>query len=113
MNEYKTKKVIIKIQQTDLDFSLESNFVVTKRLLVLVYSNEHAAFKRFKAKRYCLPEGLIDNYNVIINEKTFYDQGIDSDIKWYQETRKLTKREGEDYTTRCLLDYDSIKAIID
>ena len=75
------KKVIIKIQQTDLDFSLESHFVVTKRLLVLVYSNEHAAFKRFKAKRYCLPEGLIDNYNVIINEKIFYDQGIDSDIK--------------------------------
>ena len=71
----------MKTQQTNLDFCFESNFVGTKRLFVLVYSNEHAAFKRFKAKNYCFPEGLIDNYNVIINGKIFYDQGIDSDIK--------------------------------
>ena len=31
---------------------------------------------------------------------------IDSDIKQYEEIRKLIRLQGEDYTTGCLLDYD-------
>ena len=31
----------------------------------------------------------------IINEKNVYDQAIDSDIKWYEEIRKLTAGQGE------------------
>ena len=47
--------------------------------------------KRFRAKRYFLLKGIIDNYNVIItDEKNFYDKAVDSDIKWYEEIRKLT-----------------------
>ena len=46
-------------------------------------------------------------------EKNFYDQAIDSDIKRYEKNRKLTTGQGEDYTTRYLLDYDYIKIIID
>ena len=38
---------------------------------------------------YYLPKGLIDNYNVSINEKYFYYQPIDSDTKWHEEIRKL------------------------
>ena len=41
--------------------------------------------------------------------KNFYDQAIDSDIKRYEEIRKLTAGQGEDYTSGCLLDYDYIK----
>ena len=46
---------------------------------------------------------------MIINGKNFYDQAIDSDIKQYEEIRKLITQQGEDYTTGCLLDYDYIK----
>ena len=38
-----------------------------------------------------------------------YDQAIDSDIKQYEEIRKLTTGKGEDYTTGCSLDYNHIK----
>ena len=65
--------------------------------------------KIFKAKRYYLQKGIIDNYNFIINGKNFYDQPIDSDIKRYQEIRKLATGLGEDYTAGCSLDYDYIK----
>ena len=41
--------------------------------------------------------------------KNLYDQAIDSDIKRYEEIRKLTIGEGGNYTTGCLLDYDYIK----
>ena len=36
--------------------------------------------------------------------ENFYDQAIDSAIKRYEETRKITTGQGEDYTTGCLLD---------
>ena len=38
-----------------------------------------------------------------------YIQVIDSDIKRYEEIRKLTTAQGEDHTAGCLLDYDYIK----
>ena len=42
-------------------------------------------------------------------EKNFFDQAIDSDKKQYEEIRKLTTGQSEDYTTVCILDYDYIK----
>ena len=36
-----------------------------------------------------------------INGKNFYDSAIDSDIKRYEEIRKLTTGQSEDYTTGC------------
>ena len=78
-------------------------------MFVLVYLNEDADSKRFKAKRYYLSKAIINNYNVIINGKNIYDQPIDSDIKQYEEIRKLTTGQGEDYTIGSLLDYDYIK----
>ena len=46
---------------------------------------------------------------MIINGKNFYDKAIDSDIKWYEKIRKLTRGRGEDYTIGCLLGYDYVK----
>ena len=107
-NKYKTKD---KNETTANEYRcfLESNFVRVSRLFVLVYSNQDANSKRFKTRRYYLPKEIIDNYNVISNGKNFYDQAIDSDIKRYEEIRKLTTGHGEDYTTGCLLYYDYIK----
>ena len=47
---------------------------------------------------------------MIIHRKYFYDQAIDSDIKRYEEIRKITTGQGGDYTTGCSLDYDYIKS---
>ena len=44
-----------------------------------------------------------------INGKNFYDSAIDSDIKRYEEIRKLTTGQSEDYTTGCLSYYEYIK----
>ena len=46
---------------------------------------------------------------MIINGKDIYDQPMDPDIKRYEEIRKLTTGQVEDYTTGCLLDYVYIK----
>ena len=62
----------------------------------------------FFSRRY-LPKGIIKNYSIIIKGKYFHYEAIDSDIKRYEEIRKLTTLQGEDYTTECLLDYAYIK----
>ena len=88
-NEYKAEKHN-KNTVNEFRYFLVSSFVGVNRLFVLVYSNEDAACKRFKAKSYCSPNGTINNYNVVINEKNVYDQAIGSYIKRYKEIRKLT-----------------------
>ena len=42
-------------------------------------------------------------------EKNLCVQAIDYDIQRYEEFRKLTTSQSEDYTTGCLLKYDYIK----
>ena len=58
--------------------------------------------KKYKAQRYYLPKGIIKSNNVIINGKKFNNQPIYSDVKRYEEIRKLTIGRGEDDTTGCL-----------
>ena len=72
--EYKTKSEN-KNTTNKYRYFPESNFIRVNRLFVLVYSSEDADSKRFKAKRYHLPKGII------INGKNSYNQPIDSDIK--------------------------------
>ena len=41
----------------------------------------------------------------MIDGRNFYDQPINDLIKQYDEVRKVSTGKGDDYTTRCLLDY--------
>ena len=56
-------------------------------------------------KKYYLPRVKIDNYNIEIDGRNFYDQPINDSIKQYDEVRKISTGQGDDYTTGCLLDY--------
>ena len=108
-NEYKTKSENENITN-EYRYFLKSNPFGVNKLFVLAYSNKDDNSKRFQTKRFYLPKGIIKNYNVIINGKNFYDEAIDSNIKRYEEIRKLTTGQGEDYTTEFLLEYDYIES---
>ena len=62
-NEYKTKSDNKNITNK-LRFFLESNFAAVNRLFALVYTNQDAAFKIFKAGRYYL---LKENIDIIMS----------------------------------------------
>ena len=69
-NEYEAKsenKNTANEIRLDIRYFFESNFVGVNGLFVSVYSNHDNNAKRFKAKRYYLPKGIIDYYNVIFN----------------------------------------------
>ena len=45
------------------------------------------------------------DYNVIIDGRNSFDQPIKNDLKTYENIRKISADQGDDYTTGCLLDY--------
>ena len=56
-------------------------------------------------KNYFLPRLKIKNYNIKIDGRRFYDQSINDLIIQYDEIRKISTGEGDDYTIGCLLDF--------
>ena len=45
----------------------------------------------------------------MIDGRNFFDQPIKNDIKTYENIRKITTGQRDDYKTSCLLDYNYFK----
>ena len=56
-------------------------------------------------KKYFLQRVKIENYIIEIDGRNFYDQSINDSIKQYDEVRKISTGQDDDYTTGCLLDF--------
>ena len=53
----------------------------------------------------------IENYNIEIDGRNFYDQPINDSVKLYDKIRKISIGQGDDYTTGCLLDFSYFEKI--
>ena len=86
---------------------LDSSWQGVKRLFVLAYNNKEGDNKVSvdSYKKYFLPRVKIENYNIEIDGKNFYDQPINDSIKQYNEIRKISTGQGDDSTTGFLLDF--------
>ena len=84
---------------------LDSSYQGVKRLFVLAYNNKEGndQVSADSYKKYFLPRIKIENYNIEIDGKNFYDQPINDSNKQYDEIRKISTGQG-DYTTGRLLD---------
>ena len=51
----------------------------------------------------------IKKYNVVIDRRNFFDRPVKRGLKTYDNIRKITTGQGDDYTTGCLLDYPYFK----
>ena len=111
-NNYKTVPVKLINQGTNIYELLSASFRDFKRFFVLAYTiavnaaNNEAGIKRNK---YFLPRGKIENYEVLIDERNFYDQPTNDLTKQYDEVSKVSTGQGDDYTAGCLLDYAYFK----
>ena len=74
------------------------------RLFVLAYLIDVTSTVNSQRK-YFLPRAEIKNYNIEIDGRNFYDQLINDLIKQYDEVRKISTGQGDDYTIGCLLDF--------
>ena len=117
-NSYETKPAKVIEQGKNLYELLNASFQGIKRLFVFAYfiaappavggnSDDTAGIK--SNKKYFLPRGKIENYNVLIDGRNSYDQPITDIVKQYDEVRKVSTGYGVDYATGCLLDYTYFK----
>ena len=76
-------------------------------MFVLGYDNKQGDNKVSvdSYKKYFFPIVKIENYNIEIDGRNFCDQPINDSIKQYDEIRKISAGQGDDYTTGCLLDF--------
>ena len=86
---------------------LDSSYQGVKRLFALAYNNtaDNNQVSIDSLKKYFLPRVKIENYNIEIDGINFHDQPINGSIKEYDEVRKISTGQGDDYTTSCLLDF--------
>ena len=94
------------VQSRYLNLLVNPSLQGVNRLFVLSFENEN---DRTSHSTYYLPKVEIKDYNVMIDGKNFFDQPINSMIKTYENIRKITIGQGDDYTTGCLLDYTYFK----
>ena len=89
--------------------TLDVSFQGVSKLFAVVYEtddiqrNDNTEESR---RRYYLPTAEIKDYNVLIDERNFYAQNVNSIIVRYNELLKMTTGTSEDHSTGCLLDYD-------
>ena len=85
---------------------LDASYQGVKKIFILAYDNTGDNPVAVNSHRRCfLPRIKIENYNIEIDGKNFYDQPINDLIKQYDEVRKISIGQGDDYATGCLLDF--------
>ena len=83
---------------------LDSRYQAVKRLFVLAYDDMEGdnQVSADSFKQYFLPREKIENYNIEIDKRNFYDQPINDSIIQQDEVRKVLTKQGDDYKTGCL-----------
>ena len=84
---------------------LDASFQGVNKLFVLPYAHGDNVTNANSYRKHFLPRLRIKNYNIEIDGTNIYDQSINDSIKQYDEIRKISTGQGDDYTTGCLLDF--------
>ena len=71
-----------------------------------LFENEN---DRTSHSTYYLPKVEVKDYNLMIDFRNAFDQSINSDLKTYENIRRIATDQGDDYTTGCLVDYSYFK----
>ena len=100
-NEYKTKEKKEDGNANGTKYiTLDPSFQGVNRLFVMAYNRLAAAnddqFNRNSQQKYYLPRNDLNEYNVIIDGRNFYDNPIENDIEKYKELKKVMIGKGED-----------------
>ena len=84
---------------------IDATFQGVNKLFVLPYASGDNVTNENSYRKYFLPSLKIKNCNIQIDGRNFYDQPINDLIKQYDEIRKISTGQADDYTTGCLLDF--------
>ena len=93
-------------RNSNLNHLVEPSFQGVNRFFVLAFENDT---QRTSHAGPYLPNIQLKDYNIMINGEKVFDKPIKSNKVTYENIRKITTGQGDDYTTVCLLDYPYFK----
>ena len=110
-NEYKVipnkiVEVAVNNQEKYIRELLDSSWRGVKRLYGLAYDNTNIDNNQVSVdsyEKYFLSRVKIENYNIEIDGKNFYDQSINELIKQNGKIREISAGQGDDYTSGVLV----------
>ena len=106
-NEYNSKEINEDADANVFKYiNLDPSFQGLNILFVMAYNRANGQPTRNGQRKYYLPRIILNEYNVIIDGRNFYDNPIESDFEKYRELKKVMIGKGEDYTTGSLLHYN-------
>ena len=101
-NKYDSK-VSLRAPNPYSDLLIDPSIQGVNRLFLLSFENKD---DRTVHTKYYAPTIEIKVYNVMIDGKNYFDQPVKNDLITYDNIRKNTTSQGDDYTNGCLLDYN-------
>ena len=96
-NKYLSKPELL-AQNQNLNHLVEPSFQGANTLFVLAFENDD---DRTSDEEYYLPTVEIKDYSIVINGENVFNQPTKNNKITYDNIRKITTGQGDDYTTGC------------
>ena len=101
-NKYRSQ-MSIQLQNENLNFLIEPTFIKIKRLFVLSFPRNNNTDSRYSFSNYYVPKVKVNDFNVLIDGKSFFDLSVKNDEEAYEKIIDMINNI--DDTTGNLLDY--------
>ena len=101
-NKYRSE-ITAQAKSDNLDYLIDPTFININRLFVLSFKNGDNDPTRDSFKKYYMSLVEIKDFNVLIDNKPFFDQPVKKKQEVYQKLIEMSRND--DYTTGNLLDF--------
>ena len=101
-NKYRSQ-MSIQHQNNNLNYLINPTFTNVNRLFVLSFPTNNNADSRYSFSTYYVPKVKVNDFNVLIDGKSFFDLSVKNDEEAYEKIIDMSNNS--DYTTGNLLDY--------
>ena len=95
--------MLIQPRNNNLNYLTDPTFTNVNRLLVLFFPRNNNTDGRYSFSNYYVPKAKVDDFNVLIDGKSFFDLSVKNDEEAYEKIIDMSNNS--DYTTGNLLDY--------
>ena len=105
-NKYRSQ-MSVQPQNNNLNYLIDPTFTNANRLFVLSFPRNNNTDSRYSFSTYYVPKVKVNDFNVLIDGKSFFDLPVKNDEQAYEKIIDLSNNS--DYTTGNLLDYGYYK----
>ena len=93
----------IQLQNNNLNYLIYPTFTSVNRLFALPFPRNNNTDSRYSFSNYYVPKVKVNDFNVLIDGKSFFDLSVKNDEEAYEKIIDMSN--DNDYTTGNLLDY--------